>query len=542
MSFSARSRLLVVVLVASTLSCAGPSDDMAAPDPSDQLTASNPTPSSVGLAWTAATDDTTSAELLEYRAYFSTADNLQTVSSVLANGTPAGEWLANLTQLSVERLALDTTYFFNVLVRDEAGNMAVYGGASATTLGGTWQDVEPLEDYSGGTVAYPTLTVRPEGDVVATWLQFPSRRVHFAALATDAETFGEATPWSAAGVETPSLAFGFDGFLMGASLRSNGDDTSDVLFRSLAEGPETTFDTVATGLVTAFTQRTLACVGENGDVMVVWQDGTSATTSSLRARFRADTTWGATSLVSGSEGLFIYDMRVVCSPEGNHMVLYGVDDGSSRIWHARVYDNTRKDWEADAVPLADSGDPWALETARTLDGRVVVAWAEVNDAEPGAFLRARTYDGSSWSPRVDTIAEDEFYGVHSLQLAAAGNDVHAVWRKDDRLRTRRLEAGSSTWSLDVPFGPAPDMQEFCLAGDPLGGVLLAWTTSQAVDARFYSPRSESWGPVEPVHAGGESIGYASLGCILDPQRRATVVWTMGPPQGGDFSAFAATYR
>jgi hypothetical protein len=536
---SLRAHILLLTLVAiSAPGCAAPRDDMAAPEPGHEFTASMPTSGSVWLHWTAAMDDTTLAAELEYRAYFSLANDLATVLGVLAHGTPVGDWLADSTQLRVDGLALDTPYYFNVLVRDEAGNMAVYRGATATTSGGAWREEEPLEDFSEGSDLRPVLALHPEGDVLAYWFQFLRGVPHFATRARDADTFGAAAPWSAENVRTPAIAHGFDGMLMGASFRDNSEGKSDVLFGSRAEGGDTVFETVATDLVTEFSWYARACVSENGDAMVAWVDSTSLTSSVVNARFRTESTWGTTSLVSGGDPVSVSDFHVVCSPDGNHLVVYGVQEDTTNVWHARVYDADREDWEGPATPLSDENHH-TFTSARAADGRVVVGWGA--DNAPGGSFRVRVHERNEWSPMVHTVADDVYNGAYFLALTAAGNDVHAAWLENSERRTRRLDAASSIWSPVVPFDGFVSSQ-FCIAGDPLGGVLHAWTTLETVHAQIYSRGSQSWGPVEMLYAGGDIIGNASLTCVVDPWRRATVAWTLRDPANNRYSVFARTYR
>ncbi len=558
MKRSACSSLAVVLLLVSASGCgggdtsadAGPLDacncdgggDGTPPEPGNTLTASNPTSSNVDLSWSAATDDTTAAASLEYRVYFSLTDNLDTLGDVESNGTPAGDWALNLTAFTVESLSLDTTYFFNVLVRDEAGNMAVYGGASETTLDGSWQDAAPLEDYTGGSIYYSTLALAPDGEVLAYWDQQPSWDAHFATRGLGVGAFTGAAPWSDEEFYTPTLGYGFDGNLMGASLRSNGDATTDVLFGQAVPGSGITFDEVATGLDTDYARDALACVAQNGDVMVVWMDGTASSTYSLRARFRTGTTWGTTSLVSAGEGLDLSGLNVVCSPNGDHMVLFGEDPGTDSVLNARVYDATLDNWMA-ATPLGTDNYQYYVTTARTADGRVVVAYEEYDDTAMVGYFRARTYSGTTWSTPADTLASDNPVNVNSLRLAAAGNDVHAVWRASpSQFMTRRLEEGSTTWTAEAPLETVAAVQEFCLAGGPTGGLVLTWAAGAAVAAQLYSGGTDTWGTVTPLLPAGDGVGYGSLACIMDSRRQATVVWTEWDPVAGEYSAFERTFR
>ena len=115
------------------------------PGGSGTVTTSNITTASVDLAWTKATDDTSAQAALAYRVYYSTSDNIDTVANAEANGTAFGSASADISSVSVTGLTDSTTYYFNVIVSDEAGNKAIYTTVSETTLTAAkiyWTDYE----------------------------------------------------------------------------------------------------------------------------------------------------------------------------------------------------------------------------------------------------------------------------------------------------------------------------------------------------------------------------------------------------------------
>ncbi len=82
---------------------------------------------SANLTWTAASDNVTSKEALRYYVYQSLSDNINTVADCEANGTllnPIGTM--DITTYIALGLIAGTTYYFNVVVADHAGNKSVY--------------------------------------------------------------------------------------------------------------------------------------------------------------------------------------------------------------------------------------------------------------------------------------------------------------------------------------------------------------------------------------------------------------------------------
>lgn len=122
------------------------------------LTPSNVTTTSLTMSWTAAVDDVTPQANLNYLLYYSTSSSFDSIAQVEA-GTPVGAYAPNITAVNVSGLTLNTIYYFNLIVKDEAGNKAVYvktKGVTDTTV--------PIVGGSGiltstKVVANPALTV-----------------------------------------------------------------------------------------------------------------------------------------------------------------------------------------------------------------------------------------------------------------------------------------------------------------------------------------------------------------------------------------------
>ena len=146
--------------------------DLTPPTPggSGALTATGLTPTTLTLDWTAATDNVTPPASLRYYVYRSTSANIGTPAECTANGTLLNTGgTAGLTTFNVTGLTEATTYYFNVVVEDGAGNEAVYTSISATTTrtiysirtstsGAGIVSADRTTAYAGETV---TLTITP---------------------------------------------------------------------------------------------------------------------------------------------------------------------------------------------------------------------------------------------------------------------------------------------------------------------------------------------------------------------------------------------
>jgi len=98
------------------------------------ITTSNITTSGVQLDWAKASDDISAQEDLEYQVYQSSSNNIDTVSTIELNGTPLDGYTKDSNSFNVTGLAANTTYYFNVIVKDTNGNKSAYMMQEVTTL------------------------------------------------------------------------------------------------------------------------------------------------------------------------------------------------------------------------------------------------------------------------------------------------------------------------------------------------------------------------------------------------------------------------
>ncbi len=94
------------------------------------ITTSDLETDSITISWSAATDD---SPPLQYRAYYSEDDNIDSVLQIEANGDPFEDWETDMTSKTITGLAPATDYYFNVIVQDDAGNKSAYSRAAETT-------------------------------------------------------------------------------------------------------------------------------------------------------------------------------------------------------------------------------------------------------------------------------------------------------------------------------------------------------------------------------------------------------------------------
>lgn len=124
--------------------------DTTVPSPGNSgiVSVSLATASSMQVTWTKGTDNVTDAGYLTYGVYYSTSDNISSVQDAEANGTLASAFVKNSSFLIVRNLEPETTYYFNVVIKDSAGNKSSYVSTSGTTLA----DIEAPVPGGSGTI------------------------------------------------------------------------------------------------------------------------------------------------------------------------------------------------------------------------------------------------------------------------------------------------------------------------------------------------------------------------------------------------------
>lgn len=171
------------------------------------LTFSNVATNALTVSWNKATDAVTAQSGLRYRLYRSEANNITTPADCIANGTLVADQL-DIATFNVTGLTQLTTYYFNVVVLDGAGNSVAYtpnsqqtasADAVAPVLPGDPTITASAEDNDGFTLTWNQSTdnVSTQGNL--TYTPYTSLSNNISSV-VDAEANGTAhTPVVGAG-------------------------------------------------------------------------------------------------------------------------------------------------------------------------------------------------------------------------------------------------------------------------------------------------------------------------------------------------------
>ena len=117
------------------------------------ITTTDVTETGLTLSWNKASDDLTAQENITYSIYYSTSSMGNNVTSV-EGGTAFGTAEANIDTKQITGLTYNTTYYFNIVVEDQAGNKAIYTEIDTTTS----NDVTPPLPGNSGIITATNIT------------------------------------------------------------------------------------------------------------------------------------------------------------------------------------------------------------------------------------------------------------------------------------------------------------------------------------------------------------------------------------------------
>lgn len=150
------STVEVATVTTTTVTTTVPADTTAPALSSSAVLVSAVSTTGVTLTWTAATDTVTPDSDLVYLVYQSTSSlttqaDWQNTSKASQVGVPT----AALTTVDIQSLDSNTTYYFMVMVSDQAGNIIMYDVATATTAA---LDTIPPVPGNSGSLAFSSTT------------------------------------------------------------------------------------------------------------------------------------------------------------------------------------------------------------------------------------------------------------------------------------------------------------------------------------------------------------------------------------------------
>jgi hypothetical protein len=441
------------------------------------------------VSWSKASDNETDQSALEYQVVYSSSDNIGSVSDADANGTVGKDWTADMTNATVEGLDGETTYYLNVIVRDEAGNKTAYTTTSGDqTLSPQWWTVGSKQ-FSAGGVNFTTIAIN-SNDVPYVVYQDEANGDKATVMKYDGSSW---TPVGAAGFsdgvadsldiafdsnDTPYVVYqdrnesdkatvvkfngsswvtvGTAGFSAGKAsspaIAFNSDDTPYVVYRDdddndrFTTNPATvkkfdgsSWDTVGTAGFSAGGVTSTSIVVNSADTpYVAYQVADPTLTNDLKATVMKfdGSSWITVGTAGFSDSAVYYPDLAFNANDTPHVVYK--DGAKSDKATVMKYDSAGDSWTDD---LNDDGSAdssgfsagWVFYTDLAFNSAdtpyVVYADDDDNDNTTSNPATVKKFDGSSWA----TVGTAGFSAgnVQSTSIAFNSNDTPYVVYEDD---------------------------------------------------------------------------------------------------------------
>ncbi|MFC5452338.1 S-layer homology domain-containing protein [Paenibacillus aestuarii] len=116
------------------------------------------------LNWNKAIDNISPQKGLQYRVYQSSSSNLNTVEDMEAFGTAMGSYTSDIATVNVTGLTPGTSYYYNVMVKDEYGNKSAYKMTMAITSSVTAPTAPVIEVATAGNSQATVSFIPPVSD------------------------------------------------------------------------------------------------------------------------------------------------------------------------------------------------------------------------------------------------------------------------------------------------------------------------------------------------------------------------------------------
>lgn len=344
--------------------------------------------SSIDLSWNKSTDNISAQADLEYKVVYSLLDNIGTLSDANTNGTEGMVYTKDTTSTSVSGLNSGTKYYFNVIVKDETGNEAVYTSSSfGTRISGTvTKSAQELNANTSNSIsAIPLLN----GDVFFMYGDNNDTSQKYITFDSSGSSTGSATLLDSDNEENGDSARMTDGRVVVAY----DDDTNGGKFQILSSDLSTT-DVPETNFDTDPVDEVKVAVFSGGKIIFVYDEGGSSfkfiTYDPITANFGTETT-----ILGGNVQAF----DVTAFDDNNVLVTFANPNDSNNGNFVIV------DSSGSAGSITDFSNSTAMgaapKSALQHDGDILVAYTDnsnniafVDISSSGSVSSSTSLDGS----------------------------------------------------------------------------------------------------------------------------------------------------
>lgn len=501
---------------------------------------------SANLTWTRATDDSYAPGTLQYRACYSTSNNLDDINN--CTSAAFGSYVTDAASVTITGLTAATTYYFNVQARDPTGNIAVYTSMSSTTS----NDVTAPTPGGGGTIATGTIT---PVSVVLNWTKGTDNASAPATLAYTAKRSSSANLGSVANFNangTVVLATTVDvgtatatGLIPATTYHFNVLVRDEALNEAVYTSVQATTATDSVAPTAGGGGAVTASAVTKTSMTVSWSKGSDdwAAESALQYKVKRSTTNNLGSVANfNANGTLVQDWTtnvasvnvtgltpsttyyvnvMVRDTGGNETVYATVQQRTISAVHISYHDATQTEikyatdrsgaWSIDQL---DSTSSVGTHSTIALDANkkphIVYAGGTTGSGRP--YYQEKT--GASWTARVElststvTWQDMKFDGNGKLHIALYATSNRDLWYATNK---------TNAWVVSTAYSHADRPGQYAkLVLDASGNPQVLHYDSTTTDLLYSSFNGTSWSSVDPIDGGSTSVGqFADLARTSD---------------------------
>jgi hypothetical protein len=472
--------------------------DATPPNPVGIISYSGTTSYSTTASWEAANDNVTASGSLLYHLYYSNTNNMTSVDEIITNhhGTAIGGWQTQTSSI-INKLLGNTMYWFAVIVKDEAGNMALYEQKSVTTGAPTWKG-QDAAGFSTGQIFYTSLKIDQDGDAYIAYSDAGNGdRLTVQGLDWDSDTWGTIGSFTEAIPEPGGFALNY----VSLALDSSGvpyvafpdyDADADNYKLTVKKYNGASWDLVGTRRFSSGRPRYVSLSIDGTTPYAAFQDDEKGNNLVVMKYTGSGASgWEYVGPSAGlTENSAIYISLCIDSSHVPYVAYMDGDNGAKAT--VRVFNSVANDW--DPVGTAGFSTGLAYDVSLCLDGDGV-PYVVYEDASLAYQAVARKYTGSGvtgWAA-VDADSEPSTGEATWCSLDIDANNVPYVAYRDgdnsDKLTVKKFNGTS--WvlvggSAGISAG-AVDYVSLCLdqLGNPVVGYSDANSAGKATVLKFY---------------------------------------------------------
>ncbi len=407
------------------------------------------------------------------------------------------------------------------------------------TEGTGWTTEQVIEDHTAGHSQYPNISLGPNGNAVAVWLQRTGSRYDIAANHYSADTGNWGTTTLIESDDTGSAngaSVAMDAEGNATALWSQYDGSLYNIYTNRFNASSGTWGGAA---LIEFNNTDSAygptvAVDRDGNAFAIWLQRDGSVVNTVANRYNNDTgTWGTPELIDTGSGGITSLPKLSVNARGDAAAVWEYYDGANFNIVANTFDASTGLWRGDAA-IAVSNTQYLSEPDISIDatGNATAVWMAHDSSLVN--VTANRFDASTatWG-NVALIEFDDTGSAYTPRVVStdAGDSI-AIWIQvvggNIRTKVAHFKAETGSWDLPVQLDTADPGGAYSpsIGADANGNAIALWrhsdgTLTHAV-ASQYSASTGTWGTAFYIESEDTNVFSPTLS--VNDSGQAVAAW------------------